>query len=359
MNRLTAVSSIVPLQGLSFLWLEITTKCNLECVHCYADAGPHQHLFGRMKTQDWLTVLKDGADHGCKQVQFIGGEPTMHPDLSQMISVSSSLNYTLIEVFTNATMLNEQLIRTFKEHNVRIATSFYSDDPNIHDSITTRRGSFARTVKGIKRVLEAEIPIRVGIIEMQENVGHALRAKHFLEEIGVSDIKIDFQRGVGRGTRAEDSVDQMAQLCGECWKGKLCVTALGRVYPCVFARFVDLGSVRNGIDHIVVDDMLLEFRTTLKNYRADHNAMADAQLATTTDDFSLIGCNPNTCSPCNPQTFTLPMEPCSPLRPCSPLSDPCSPDRRCSPLSDPCSPDRPCSPQSDICLPSLERTCTP
>jgi MoaA/NifB/PqqE/SkfB family radical SAM enzyme len=25
---------------LSFVWLEITGKCQLECAHCYADSGP-------------------------------------------------------------------------------------------------------------------------------------------------------------------------------------------------------------------------------------------------------------------------------------------------------------------------------
>jgi MoaA/NifB/PqqE/SkfB family radical SAM enzyme len=34
--------------GLHFLWLEITQKCNLSCVHCYADSTPHQPLFGAM-----------------------------------------------------------------------------------------------------------------------------------------------------------------------------------------------------------------------------------------------------------------------------------------------------------------------
>ena len=28
--------------SLSFLWLEITSQCNLTCQHCYADSSPHQ-----------------------------------------------------------------------------------------------------------------------------------------------------------------------------------------------------------------------------------------------------------------------------------------------------------------------------
>ena len=34
-----------------------------------------------------------------------------------------------------------------------------------------RKGSFERTLKGIKAILEAKIPLRVGIIEMEQNKG--------------------------------------------------------------------------------------------------------------------------------------------------------------------------------------------
>lgn len=151
-----------------------------------------------MQTDSWLTILRESAELGCRQVQFIGGEPILHPDLARMISYASVLGYTFIEVFTNATIFNDKLFNTFVEHNVRIATSFYTYVPEVHDSITKRPGSFHRTVAQIKRVLDSGLTIRAGIIEMQENAGHVERAKHHLETLGVKEIKIDYQRGVGR-----------------------------------------------------------------------------------------------------------------------------------------------------------------
>ncbi len=29
-------------ERLSFIWLELTARCNLECVHCYADSSPER-----------------------------------------------------------------------------------------------------------------------------------------------------------------------------------------------------------------------------------------------------------------------------------------------------------------------------
>jgi MoaA/NifB/PqqE/SkfB family radical SAM enzyme len=58
-----------------FLWLEITGKCQLECVHCYADSGPDGD-HGTMSTADWLHVLNQARELGIRAVQFIGGEPS-------------------------------------------------------------------------------------------------------------------------------------------------------------------------------------------------------------------------------------------------------------------------------------------
>ena len=348
-----------PLQGLTFLWLEITAKCNLECIHCYADSGPHQSLLGQMKTEDWLRVMHDAAHIECQQVQFIGGEPTLHPDLPQMISFASSLNYRFIEVFTNAVTINDNLLQIFVKYGVHIATSFYSDNPKIHDMITKHQGSFTRTVRGIKRVLAAGLPIRVGIIEMKENSGHALKAKRFLENIGVSQIKIDSQRGVGRGMRSVHLLNPMAELCGECWKGKLCVTSSGKAYPCVFSRFVDLGDVKNGIHSITSNNGLSSFRASyrefcLKQGLSDCFVMESISVGSdkdssfssnTLDDLSLNPCIPNrVCAPaCQPTC-----SPCPPVSFCAPMSEPCSPDRSCNPTSRPCSPDRSCNPSIEL-----------
>ncbi len=255
-----------PLNGLSFLWLEITSKCNLECSHCYADAGPWHSLSGGMNTDEWLTVIGEAADAGCRQLQFIGGEPTLHPDLPGMISFAADRGYEFLEVFTNATTLTPKLLRTFVEKKVHVATSFYSDDPATHDVITKRRGSFQRTVAGIEKLVTAGIAVRAGIIEMPENLGHAARAREFLQRLGVTDIGVDFQRGVGRGGVKECISDPMAELCGQCWKGSLCVTASGAAYPCVFSRFVQLQSPKHGLGAIIEGDALREFRMRLQEY---------------------------------------------------------------------------------------------
>src|SRR5208283_2388709 len=43
-NASDANSRTSLLRGLDFLWLELTSRCNLQCVHCYAESGPSSAL---------------------------------------------------------------------------------------------------------------------------------------------------------------------------------------------------------------------------------------------------------------------------------------------------------------------------
>lgn len=58
--------------GLRFVWLEITGRCQLSCSHCYARSGP-AGSHGRMTMNDWLRVIDQAAGLGVDWVQFIGG----------------------------------------------------------------------------------------------------------------------------------------------------------------------------------------------------------------------------------------------------------------------------------------------
>ncbi|MBC6447570.1 radical SAM protein [Actinokineospora sp. HBU206404] len=69
-----------PRHGATFLWLELTGRCQLNCTHCYADSGPSKS-HGAMTTSDWLLLIDDAAEIGVREIQFIGGEPTLHPAL--------------------------------------------------------------------------------------------------------------------------------------------------------------------------------------------------------------------------------------------------------------------------------------
>jgi MoaA/NifB/PqqE/SkfB family radical SAM enzyme len=249
------------LNGLSFLWLEITRRCNLTCAHCYTSSGPHLPLTGRMQFADWSRVMGEARAAGCRRLQFIGGEPTVHPDLGRLVEHATRAGFKRCEVFTNATLLREDLLQTFKNLGVLVHFSFYSFDPTVHDQITGQQGSFERTVEGIRQLVRRRIRLAAGVILLPQNAAHLRETRKYLRRLGVSAIATDRVRGVGRGEQFVPHASPQGELCGQCWSGKLCIDAKGDAYPCVFSRFAPVGNVlEEGLGPVLAGSRLHAFR---------------------------------------------------------------------------------------------------
>ncbi|MGH3950947.1 MAG: radical SAM protein, partial [Pseudonocardiaceae bacterium] len=146
-----------------FLWLEITGRCQLECVHCYADSSP-SGTHGTMTARDWCWVIDEAAAVGVRSVQFIGGEPTLHPGLVDLINYALS-RALAVEVFSNLVHVTDEHWAAFGQPGVSLATSYYSDDPDEHTAITGRP-SHPRTKANIAEAQRRGIPLRVGVIDV-------------------------------------------------------------------------------------------------------------------------------------------------------------------------------------------------
>jgi MoaA/NifB/PqqE/SkfB family radical SAM enzyme len=225
---------------LSFIWMEVTGRCQLQCRHCYSSSGP-QETHGTMTRAEWLRVVDEAADLGSTRVQLIGGEPTVHPDLPALVDHGLS-RMTEVEIYTNLIHVGNRLWDIYAQPGVRLATSYYSADPSHHDRITGRPGSHARTRANIVSALDRGIPVRVGMVEMDAEQGLEV-AEGELRALGVADVRRDRLREVGRGERtAGPGVDQ---LCGHCLDSKLAISPWGEVWPCPLARWMRLGSVHD------------------------------------------------------------------------------------------------------------------
>ena len=251
-----------PLPGLNLMWLELTHACNLSCVHCYAEAGVE--YANELSLGQWKELLEEGAQLGAKEVQLTGGEPTLYPWLTELIEHARSCRYREIEVFTNATHLEEGLLRELATLGVKVALSFYSYDPDTHDSITRSPGSFGRTVKGIRSLLDYQIHVRANVALMKENLPHLKDTREFLKGLGLKDIGYDYVRPTGRG-RAEStrldvdmakgmpvlstpsSPEDRRKFCEDrfawinCWKGEIVIASDGAAHPCIYTREMPVG----------------------------------------------------------------------------------------------------------------------
>ena len=294
------------------LWAEITGICQLSCTHCYAGSGP-DGTHGTMTADQWEMALTQAAGLGTRIVCFIGGEPTLHPDLPRLVRHALSVGMEA-EVFTNLVRVTPELWELFSTVGVRLATSWYTSDRAEHQQITGR-DTHRQTLANIEEVLRRGIKLRVGLIDGILLVQHAKEGAELLRARGVADIGTDHLREFGRGTNPDPS-----QACGNCGHHRAAVLPNGSVTPCPLTRWMVAGNVTT---------------TPLADILGSVTQMAATLPA------RQPGCDPV----CNPDAH----EPCPPT--CRPSSSPVH-SLSTQPMRDPCMPDHYCNP---TCVPGACR----
>jgi MoaA/NifB/PqqE/SkfB family radical SAM enzyme len=229
--------------GLNFLWLELTNRCNLQCVHCYTESHPLSGDRDVLTTAAYESVMRQAYALGCRRLQFIGGEPQLHPDFLRLLGAAKETGYEFIEVFTNLTRLRDDTLRFAAEAGIRFATSVYSDDPAVHNAITKVGSSHTRTIGNLRRLIDHGVGTRAAIIRIDQPPEAVERTKHFLRGLGVPSVRVGEVRAFGRGQALLDQPAVPDGLCGHCWAGKLCVAPDGDAYLCVMARQWPVGNV--------------------------------------------------------------------------------------------------------------------
>jgi organic radical activating enzyme len=301
------VSRAPPMEGLRFLWLELTNLCNLHCAHCYAESGPRPSGADLLTTADFARLLDEAAEVGCRAVQFIGGEATLHPGLPQLIAHARAVGFDHVEVYTNATHLPPGLLECFVKHKVSVAVSIYADDAAVHDAVTQRRGSHRRTIANVKKLIDAGLDVRVGVTAMDANADRIEPTVAFVRNLGVRHVGVDHARGIGRGIEVTHGELGLQALCGSCWKGSLCIAPDGVVSTCIMSKSWPVGTVLDsGLAELIEALPLRSVRQMIRDtVWMPRQAAGDA----------LTACDPDGCPP------TL----------ICPPSDPCSPDIKCQP----------------------------
>ncbi|QRX95791.1 radical SAM protein [Streptomyces noursei] len=227
----------------TFLELEITQRCQLTCSsHCYAQAGPTKG-HGTMTGDDWRRVITEAVALGVQRVQFIGGEPTMHPDFAALVEHALAAGLD-VQVYSNLYRVRAEHWELYAHPRVTLGTSYYSDDPDEHDQITGRKGSHDSTRANIVEAVRRGIRVKVGIIHLRDGQ-RTEPARAEMAALGVARVHVDRVRGVGNAAKTA-AIPSTSELCGRCADGKAAILPDGTVAPCVLGRFLPAGDVKTG-----------------------------------------------------------------------------------------------------------------
>lgn len=153
---------------ISCLQFELSSRCNERCIHCYIPNEKKNTGFD-MPTAKVKSILDEFAAMGGIHVTLSGGEAFLHKDIIEIAEYCREKDLK-ITILSNLISLRDEQIERLKKVNLSlIQVSLYSMDPEIHDFITTVKGSFEKSKAAIEKLVAADIPVQISCPIMKAN----------------------------------------------------------------------------------------------------------------------------------------------------------------------------------------------
>jgi MoaA/NifB/PqqE/SkfB family radical SAM enzyme len=153
-----ATENISPRVGQEELAIEVTTRCNSSCLHCFARSGISRR--SSLPVDLVKEIIVEGYNVGYRHLHITGGEPLLWKGLFEALDYGFNVGYETIFMNTNGTLITEEISKKLAAHT-RFSISVSLDGPEVlHDRIRGE-GSYRRALLGIKKALDAGMDLTV------------------------------------------------------------------------------------------------------------------------------------------------------------------------------------------------------
>lgn len=267
---------------ISSLQFELSSRCNERCIHCYIPNDKKNKGFD-MPLSKVKSLIDEFSAMGGIHVTLSGGEAFLHKDLMEIVKYCRVKDLK-ISILSNLISLKDEHIPILKDANISlIQVSLYSMNPDVHDMITTVKGSFEKTKSAIEKLVRADIPVQISCPLMKANkndypavmdYAHSLNIKAYTDYVlmarsdlstdnlanrlsleETSDVlrdiirnDIDYRKETlkllppSEQIKIDEERYKNQPVCGVGYDN-CCITANGDVYPCAGWQDYVLGNV--------------------------------------------------------------------------------------------------------------------
>jgi molybdenum cofactor biosynthesis enzyme MoaA len=170
------------------LWLRLTRVCDERCLFCYDESAMNGTMvpFGMLHRQ-----LREGRAAGHIDVNFTGGEPTLHPHFAKVVRLAKLLGYRKVHVTTNGRRFKDAAwLAEALDAGLDSATfSIHGHTEELNDRQTRAHHSFRDSIAGLEAALACRrLAVGVHVVVSRINAPHAADILRFFRGLGVSNV---------------------------------------------------------------------------------------------------------------------------------------------------------------------------
>lgn len=177
----------------------ITRRCNLKCLHCYAHAR-NIPFDNELTTMEGKKLIDDLAGFGVPVLLISGGEPLARKDLPELAAYAVEKGMRAV-ISTNGTLITPQMAGTLKNIGLSYVGISLDGMEEINDRFRGVKGAFRSALKGIENCKKAGIKVGLRFTINKINVGEIPDLFQLIEENDIPRICFYHLVYAGRGSK--------------------------------------------------------------------------------------------------------------------------------------------------------------
>ena len=172
-----------------YLYLQITGKCNYNCLHCF-NAKDNAALNTEMSLPQILALLDQAVDCGMHAVTITGGEPLCHPDFLRIIEAIRERELLFSELITNGSLLTEEILDRITALGLSPTIKISYDGIGFHDTMRAHRGAEEAALRAIRLCAGRGFRVLVQCNVNRLNASCIRETLELLDSMGVETARI-------------------------------------------------------------------------------------------------------------------------------------------------------------------------
>lgn len=148
--------------------LDLTYRCNHNCVHCWLRLGVHDEAqAGELDFSEIRRIVDEARLLGVRNWSISGGEPLLRPDFPEIFEYITSrcISYSLN---TNGTLITPEISRLLTAKGSKMV-ALYGATRETYETVTRNPDGFEQLMQGLRYLQEAGAGFIVQLIPMKAN----------------------------------------------------------------------------------------------------------------------------------------------------------------------------------------------
>ncbi|TET08556.1 radical SAM protein, partial [Candidatus Aerophobetes bacterium] len=199
---------------LSQVSMELTERCNNNCVHCYINlaADDEEPKKKEITFPEIKAIADEAVKMGCLSWHLTGGEPLLREDFSD-IYLYLKRKGIRVTLFTNATLINSQMVNLFRKYPPQnLDVSIYGLSKKTYEAVTRNCGSFDAFRQGINLLKENHISFTLKAAVLPQNFHEINKMRNFVQSFTGEPLGVTLELNLGSRFDRGSKRDQIKKL---------------------------------------------------------------------------------------------------------------------------------------------------